>query len=247
MTAVRRTDWRRARTTAWDDAQASQATASRRRRTPEEARREIIQVARQHISKHGFRNLTVDNLMRHTQIGRSAFYAYFKDVHDLAEIFIHELADQIESAGADWFARQGEPIERIRFGLRSAVGFWETNGRMIRALEATAMQDERLRRIWRDKVALGPIRLVAAAIQRDQAAGLIGPMDPYAMSVALNRFNLTYLNDCFGNERRRNKKTVLETLEHVWIGSLYGHLPTWAASEPGKKVEECGPWLGRPS
>jgi len=241
MTAIRRIDWRRARTTAWDEAQAgSQATSARRRRTPEEARREIIQVARKHISKHGFRDLTVDSLMRHTQIGRSAFYAYFKDVYDLAEIFIHELADQIERAGADWFDREGQPIERIRFGLRSAVAFWEAKGRMIRALEAASMQDERLQRIWRDKVALGPIRRVAAAIERDQAAGLIGPMDPYAMSVALNRFSLTYLNDCFGAERRKNKETVLGTLEHVWLASLYGYLPIWAASEPGADTLALG-------
>ena len=198
------------------------ASRPRRRRTPEEAKREIIEVARAYLSKQRFRDLTVEKLMTGTRIGRSAFYAYFDDVYDLAEIFIHELAGQIESGASDWLDREGQPIERIRSALRNAVAFWEVNGRMIRALEEAAVQDERLQRIWRDKIALSPVHRVADAIRRDQVAGLIGPMDPHEMSVALNRFNMTYLNDSFGSGRRRNRDLVLATLERVWIGSLYG-------------------------
>jgi len=46
------------------------------------------------------------------------------------------------------------------------------------------------------------------------------------MAVALNRFNLTYLNDRFGNPRRRGKPTdkekALEVLYRVWTATLYG-------------------------
>ena len=201
---------------------APPAPSAQRRRTPEEAKQEIIEVARGYLSRNRFRDLTVDKLMRQTQIGRSAFYVYFKDVYDLAEIFIHELAGQIESGAADWLDRDGPPIERVRLALKNAVSFWETNGGMIRALEEATTQDERLQRIWRDEVSMRPVRRVAEAIRRDQAAGLIGPLDAQEMSLALNRFNMTYLNDCFGSGRKRNSRVVLETLERVWISSLYG-------------------------
>ena len=204
------------------------APANQRRRTPEEAKQEIVEVARSYLSRNRFRDLTVDKLMQQTQIGRSAFYVYFKDVYDLAEIFIHEHSSQIESGAIDWLDRDGPPIERVQLALKNAVSFWETNGRMIRALEEAANQDERLQRIWRDEVSMRPVRRVTEAIRRDQAAGLIGPLDAQEMSLALNRFNMTYLNDCFGTGRKRNSRLVLETLERVWISSLYGgaSLPT---------------------
>ena len=196
-----------------------------RRRTPEQAKEEIVRVARTFLSTHAFHELTVAKLMAPTQISRSAFYAYFDDVYDLAEIFIHELADRISSDASAWFDAPGRPGERIRKALQNAVDFWQVNGRMIRALEDASAQDPRLRKIWRDSIALRPMRLVADAIRRDQAAGLIGPLDAEQMSLALNRFNMTYLNDSFGSRQARDRSIVLATLERVWIAALYGTIP----------------------
>jgi AcrR family transcriptional regulator len=162
--------------------------------------------------------------MQRTQIGRSAFYAYFKDIHDLAETFVYEIARGVEASGADWLNYEGDTIERVRSGLRNGAEFWRINGRMIRALTQASSRDKRLRRLWHTEVAMRPVTLVAEAILRDQAAGLIGPMDADEMSRALNRFNLMYLNDCFGSNRRSDVAKVVETLERVWLGTLYGAL-----------------------
>ena len=198
---------------------------SQGRRTPEEARREIIEVGRAYLAKHGFQGLTVGRLMQGTRIGRSAFYVYFKDVYDLAATFLLELSDQISAGGAVWFDEGGPPAERFRAVLLHGILFWEKNGRMIRALEVAAQQDARLRELWRTEIAMRPVQLVAKAIRRDQAAGLIGPMDALEMSMALNRFNMTYLNDCFGKGRPKNRDLVLQTLERVWVGTLFGRIP----------------------
>ena len=235
MSKVFRATPRRGAATAWSEARKARTIGTLRRRTPEGVRQEIIQVARKYVSKHGFRDLTVEKLMRDTRLGRSAFYAYFKDVYELAEIFIHELAEEVERGGSDWFEHDGNTIERIRSSLRSVIGFWTVNGPLISALELAALQDERLQRIWSDKIALGPIRRVEEAIRRDQAAGLIDSLDPHEMSIALNRFNLAYLNLCFGSGRLTNVERVLATMERVWIGSLYSHVLTSKAREQGKK------------
>lgn len=198
----------------------------RRRRTPEEAKFEIIQVAREFLAKRPFRELTVGKLMERTQIGRSAFYAYFKDVYDLAEIFIHELASNIESGGAEWIKGEGDMRQEIRTMLSNGISLWEDHGPMILSLEQAAALDKRLEAIWRDRIALGPVRWIAQIIRRDQAAGLIPPMDPLEMSIALNRFNMTYLNDRLGGAHTtRDRALVLDTLERVWVGTLYGETP----------------------
>jgi AcrR family transcriptional regulator len=210
-------------------ANAPTVKAPRRgRRSPEEAKQEIIDVARAYISEHGFEGVTIEKIMLGTEIGRSAFYVYFRSIHELAAIFIHELSAEIQRVSAGWYDQEGDPIGRIQKGLRDGVAFWAKNGRMIRALEEASWQDEQLRAVWRDEIAMAPISSVTETILRDQAKGLIGPVDAREMSVALNRFNMTYLNDRFGNPRRKSKNSdtekVLEILERVWVGTLYGEV-----------------------
>jgi TetR/AcrR family transcriptional regulator, ethionamide resistance regulator len=217
------------------------ARSSTGRRTPTEARQEIIDTARAYLSEHGYRDFTIDKLMRGTKVGRSAFYAYFSGIHELAAVFIHEIALRIEAVPNGWFNQACDPIEGIRAMLRSGVAIWQTNGRLIRALEEASWQDEMLRAAFRDEIGLRVVRRVTEAIERDQAKGLIGPMNAREMSVALNRLNVVYLNDRFGNPLRKPRKDdgerVLEVLEQVWVGALYGHVPDLNAKrrrQPGK-------------
>ena len=202
------------------------ARSSKGRRTPEEARQEIIDVARAYVSKHGLRDLTVDKLMQGTEIGRSAFYLYFASIPDLLAVFVHELSVKIEAAIAGWSNSEGDPIERIRTMTRTGVDVWEENGLMIRALEEASWADDNLRAAFRDEIGLRPTALTTEVILREQAKGWIGPMDAREMSVALNRFYLTYLNDRFGNPRRKGKSTdkeaAVEVLSRVWTATLYG-------------------------
>jgi AcrR family transcriptional regulator len=201
---------------------------SKSRRSSVEARQEIIDVARAYIGKNGFKDLTVDRLMQGTEIARSSFYVYFASIHELATVFVHELSIKIEAAIGGWYDSEGDPIARIRTTIRGGVDFWHANGPMIRALEEASWQDDKLRAAFRDEIGLRPTVLTTDAILRDQAKGLIGPMDAREMSVALNRLNLTYLNDRFGNPRRKSKPTdkdaAIEVLTRVWTATLYGEV-----------------------
>jgi hypothetical protein len=95
--------------------------------------------------------------------------------------------------------------------MRGAVEFWEANGPMIRALEEASWHDDHLRAAFQDEIGLRLIMKTTEAILRDQAKVWIGPMDPREMSAALNRFTMTYLNDRFGNSRRKGKPNDKET------------------------------------
>ena len=223
--------------------------SSKGRRTSEEVRQEIIDVARAYIAKNGFKDLTVDRLMQGTEITRSSFYVYFASIHELAAVFVHELSSKIETAiVAGWSTVEGDPIDRIRTMIRGGVEFWEANGPMIRALEEASWHDDKLRAAFRGEIGLRPTVLTTEAILRDQAKGWIGPMDAREMSVALNRFNLTYLNDRFGNPRRKSKptdkETAIELLTRVWTAALYGEIPR-LKSRSADKPETRKPNLQR--
>ena len=55
----------------------------RRRRSPEVAEREILAAAEELLRERPFRELTVDEVMRRTELSRPSFYVYFKDRHEL--------------------------------------------------------------------------------------------------------------------------------------------------------------------
>ncbi len=94
---------------------------------------------------------------------------------------------------------------------------------MIYAIEVAARGDGRLREIW-DQIAMGLVESITKAIRRDQKAGLIGPMNAKEISVALNQFNLTYLNSAFGQGRKKSEREAFAVLERVWLGTLYGSI-----------------------
>jgi len=69
----------------------------RRRRTPEVAEQEIIAAAAGLLRERPFRELTVDEVMRRTDLSRPSFYVYFRGLHHLA-------VRLVEGIGAELFA-----------------------------------------------------------------------------------------------------------------------------------------------
>src|SRR6516225_7011431 len=75
---------------------ASRRSANRRRRT--EAKQQILDAARQELQTKPFRDLTVDDLMKPTGLGRTAFYRYFPDREAVLIELLEELWGELEQA-----------------------------------------------------------------------------------------------------------------------------------------------------
>lgn len=210
------------------------------RRTPEEARQEIIDVARAYISKHGLKDLTVDKLMQGTEIGRSAFYSYFGSISELASVFVYELSSEVVAVSSSYFEDNDDPLGWIRAALRGGVEFFAANGPMMRALWEASLHDDRLAAAFNDEIGSRPIRGTTQAILRDQAKGWIGPMDAEEISFALNRFIRTYLTERFGDPRQKRgpaeKEKAFQILERVCTATLYGKVtkPRRSRTSPAK-------------
>jgi AcrR family transcriptional regulator len=52
--------------------------------------------------------MTVGGLMSITGTSRSAFYRYFKDLHELIETLLQAVADAIFEAAQSWFSGEGD-------------------------------------------------------------------------------------------------------------------------------------------
>jgi len=77
----------------------------------ERTRAAILNATLDFIWSHPFRDMTVSTLMDSTGLSRSAFYQYFKDVHEVMESLLDMLRDEVFAATGAWFEGDGDPVE----------------------------------------------------------------------------------------------------------------------------------------
>ena len=79
----------------------------RRRRSPEVAEREILAAAEELLRERPFRDLTVDEVMRRTELSRPSFYVYFRDRNHLVLRVVERLGEEQWALSERWFERTG--------------------------------------------------------------------------------------------------------------------------------------------
>src|ERR1700752_3325254 len=80
----------------------------RRRRSPEVAEREIVDAAESLLRERPFRELTVDEVMRRTDLSRPSLYVYFRDRHHLVLRVVEHLGKELFTMADRWFKGEGD-------------------------------------------------------------------------------------------------------------------------------------------
>lgn len=190
------------------------------RRAPEIARREILDAAAQFLQTRSFRDLTIGALMERTEIGRSAFYAYFNDVNDLVEALIDEIESEVVAAMQSWGGETEEPGTGLRAVLSSTVNLWILKGPMLSGLIDAAAGDLRVEAAFRRVIAHYE-SVIATILRREMAAGLTRPIHCDEMATALVQGSQTYLKERLGHNGQKDPLKVLATLETIWVHTIY--------------------------
>ena len=110
----------------------------RRRRTPEVAEREIIAAAEALLRERPFRELTVDEVMRRTDLSRPSFYVYFRDRHHLVLRVVEYLGAELFEMSDRWMRGNGDGADLARQALQGIVGVYAEHGHVMRALASDA-------------------------------------------------------------------------------------------------------------
>jgi len=180
----------------------------------------ILDAALEFLWEHPFREMTVSRLMARTQVGRSAFYQYFRDMHELMECLLNDLQEDIMAGAVPWFAGTGEVTGLLRQSLQALVRVGYEKGPILKAVADAAPNDERLERAW-----LGLLHhfddVVAARIEADQRQGLIPELNAREIAKAFNRLDAYSLIDAFGEHPREEPGPLLRAIERIWIATLY--------------------------
>jgi AcrR family transcriptional regulator len=122
---------------------------ARRRRTPQDARQEILDAARELIAERPFHEVTVLAIMERTTLSRKSFYVYFRDHSELIIALVRPLRAQADASLAQW-AEAADPVRAGRAALRAAAGFYRQHGTIMRALFWASGDDPDLAAARRD-------------------------------------------------------------------------------------------------
>ncbi len=164
--------------------------------------------------------MTVAELMSITGVGRSAFYQYFKDLHELMETLLQGVAEAVFAAADPWLNGEGDAAASLQQSLAGLVDVCYERGPILRAVAEASTTDERLERAW--AVFLAEFDdVVSHRIEKHQAEGLISKFDARPVATALNRLDASLLIHAFGRHPRSNPESVREALTRIWMSTLY--------------------------
>lgn len=187
----------------------------RRRRTPAEAEREILDSAEQFLRERPLRELTIDEVMSGTGLSRPAFYVYFRDRHDLVLRLIAEIGAEL-FAMADRWLRGGD----LRAGVEGVVAVYAKHGPVLRGISDAAVDDPDVEQAYHGLVQRF-IDATADHIRLEQKHGRAQGMTPRRTAAALVWMNERYLSMCLGTTRPLKPREVAETLHQIWTRTLY--------------------------
>src|SRR5947209_5484022 len=126
------------------------SAARRRRRRPEDARREILDAAERLLRESPSHEVTVASIMADTTLSRKSFYVYFRDRHDLITQLVRPLRAEADAAMSQW-----RPDPDLRSGARDAlVGVarvYQRHGPLLRALAEASRRDHEAAQVWRGR------------------------------------------------------------------------------------------------
>lgn len=192
----------------------------RRRRSPDEAEREILLAAEAFLAQHPFRDLTVELVMQRTGLPRPSFYVYFRDRHHLLARLVENSGADLFAAGTAWQDSSETGPAAVRAAIDGFVRAFAENGRLLRALSDAAACDSGAERLHADLTARA-IDFTADLIARDQRDGVALACEPHATAQALVLMNERYLLARFGTSPASDTAAAVDTLATIWLRALY--------------------------
>ena len=185
------------------------------------AAREIVDAAEAMLRERPFRELTVDEVMRRTDLSRPSFYVYFRDRHDLVLRVVERIGGELFAMSDRWLAGGGDGRTAAREAIEGIVRVFAEHGPVLRALADAATDDPRVEEAY---VSLldGFIAATAEHIDEEIAAGNVLPMDARESATALVWMMERYLQLSLGRPPLTAPETVADTLTTIWTRVLYG-------------------------
>jgi TetR/AcrR family transcriptional regulator, ethionamide resistance regulator len=190
------------------------STPKRRRRTPDEARSEILDAARALLAEHGAQALTISEVMKGTTLSRKAFYVHFEDRTTMLLALLLPLRAGADEALDAW--RAGDDLRADgRAALNRAAAMYREHGSVLRAVFWSGGEDPDIIEVRRQLVA--PI--VEAARSAVSASGA-AVHDPDRTATLLATMNVHALLEQAPGSDDEGLEKLIDALFEIWERTL---------------------------
>jgi AcrR family transcriptional regulator len=185
------------------------------------AEREIIAAAEALLRERPFREMTVEEVMRRTDLSRPSFYVHFRDRHQLMLRVVEQIRGELFAMSERWLRGDGDGLTLAREAAEGIVSVFAAHGRVLRALADAAADDPEVEAAY-DALVQGFIDATARHIEDEIGAGRILPLDARETARALVWMMERYLSLSLGREPASDPQVVVDTLTTIWGRVLYG-------------------------
>ena len=168
-----------------------------------------------------FRELTVDEVMRRTDLSRPSFYVYFRDRHHLVLKVVERLTGESSDMADIWYRAEGSGREVIHEATTGIVAIFERHGAVMEALADAAADDREVEVAYRASQEFF-IQATAKHVEREIEAGNMLPCNAAETARALCIMNENYLRTVMGRNPTVEPALVVDTLTTIWTRTLYG-------------------------
>lgn len=196
----------------------------RQRRSPEEARAEILEAAEAALAERDFNQLTVELLMERTGMTRSSFYHYFGSLEEVAVALFDRIEDEIAGAVDEWLTGEpaDDPLAATVTHLTRMFAGWHEHANLMRAMDQAARRGDRGYQKWRARMVDGYIEKTSKFIRREIAGGRCDAPDPEGLASVLILMNASVATDQFSRGDPEPPERLGNIVARVWNASIYG-------------------------
>jgi AcrR family transcriptional regulator len=198
---------------------APRVETKRRRRSREEAEREILEAAAALLRERPLHEVSVSAIMERTTLSRKSFYVYFRDRYELLTRLFEPVRRELDEANALFLAPpEGDLVSGARAAHEVVARFHAgRDGALVRALHEAAAYDEEAARVWRE-FNEPVIAAFTDQIRREIAAGRVAEgIDVEPTVRALVGMNLYAYFDQVVGKPAADVEAVAATLFTIWV------------------------------
>ena len=173
------------------------------------------------LRERPFRELTVDEVMRRTDLSRPSFYVCFRDRHHLILRVVEHLGNEMRTMSQRWYTGSGDGPAQAREAMEGIVEVFADHGPVLRALADAAVDDPEVEHVY-GALVQSFVDVTKKHIEAEIAAGQVLALDAGETARALVWMMERYLNLSLGRAETTPRETVAQTLTTIWTRVLYG-------------------------
>jgi TetR/AcrR family transcriptional regulator, ethionamide resistance regulator len=195
-----------------------QRTKVRERRSANE--RTILDALEAALVEQPFGDVTVEDVMSHTRLGRTAFYRYFPDLESALLRRVAEMNDNFVDAAQRWLSADADPETGLFDAAIELASLYRDHADLLRGFAEAAVTATEIDNSW---VALieGFVARAAERIEALRAEGISSVTQPDETARALVWMTERYYQETYGRRRDVPLRLAAETIAQVWHRTLF--------------------------